>query len=340
MSRGTVLLTGGTGFIGSHTCVELLECGYDVVLVDSLVNSSMRVMERITELTARRPAFHSIDLRDEEALDSMFRRHDFDAVVHLAGYKAVGESVEIPLEYYDNNIGGTVTLIRVMRRHNVCRLVFSSSCSIYGKAECMPLDENAAADPTNPYSRTKWMIEQILSDVCTAEPDWSVTSLRYFNPVGAHESGLLGEVPRGVPNNLMPYVMQVVVGRLPHVNVFGDDYDTVDGTGVRDYIHVVDVAVGHRQALERIHHGSGHTVYNLGTGVGTSVLELIGAAEKACEASIPFEVVGRRSGDVDALVADVTKAQRDLGWDPRRDIDDMCRDSWRFQRRNACGYEE
>jgi UDP-glucose 4-epimerase len=335
---GTLLVTGGAGFIGSHTCVDLLDAGYDVVVVDNLANSSEEALRRVQELTGRELAFEQFDIRDTEALARVIDRHDVGAVVHFAALKAVGESVEIPVEYYDNNINGTLSLVRAMRRHGVRRLVFSSSCSIHGDAENTPIDEAAPAAPTNPYARTKWFMEQILADTCIAEPDWSVISLRYFNPTGAHPSGLIGEDPRGIPNNLMPFAMQVAAGRLEKLRVFGDDYATHDGTGVRDYIHVDDLAVGHRLALERLDDAPGHRVYNLGTGVGSSVLDVVRAAEKACGKAIPYEIVGRRPGDVTALVADPSLAERELGWTTSRDLDAMCADAWRFQERNPDGY--
>lgn len=332
-----VLVTGGAGFIGSHTCIDLLEHGHDLVVVDSLVNASERALDRVAELAGTEVDFHRIDLRDRAALDAVMASTNVDSVVHFAGLKAVGESVQLPLEYYDNNIGGTTTLLASMRAHGVRRLVFSSSCSIHGQVDGGPITEDFPAAPTNPYSRTKWMIEQLLDDLCTAEPDLSVVSLRYFNPTGAHPSGRLGEDPEGIPNNLMPYVMQVAVGNLERVQVFGDDYPTPDGTGVRDYIHVMDLAAGHRLALDHIDDRGGHRVYNLGTGTGTTVLELIAAAGAACGSEIPYEVVGRRAGDVASLVADASLARKELGWVGEQTIEAMCVDAWRWQAANPHG---
>jgi UDP-glucose 4-epimerase len=344
----TVLVTGGAGFIGSHTCVELLEHGYQVVVVDDHSNSSPEALLRV-EKTAGRPllASYQLDLRDRAALAEVFRARRIDAVVHFAAKKAVGESVQIPLEYYDVNVGATVSLLQAMREHGVDRLVFSSSCSIYGDARPVPLDEQEPARPTNPYARSKWMCEQVLSDVAQAWPELAVLALRYFNPVGAHPGGLLGEDPRGVPNNVMPYAMQVAVGRLEQLSVFGGDYDTEDGTAVRDYIHVVDVADGHRVALEQLGVGPedepaaaqpGVRVLNLGTGVGTSVLELVAAVERASGRPLPHQIVGRRPGDVTRLVADPAAVAEAWGWQTTRTLDDMCADAWRFQQANPLGY--
>jgi UDP-glucose 4-epimerase len=334
-----ILVTGGAGFIGSHTCVDLLEAGHDVVVVDNLANSSAESLRRVEELTGRSLVFVEADIRDEAAVTALMTEHRIGSVVHFAALKAVGESVEIPLEYYDNNVNGTLALLRAMRAADVRRIVFSSSCSIHGDVEELPLHEDAPANPTNPYARTKWMMEQILSDVCVAWPELAAISLRYFNPVGAHPSGRIGEDPRGVPNNLMPYVMQVAIGRLERLRVFGDDYDTVDGTGVRDYIHVVDLAEGHRLALDRIDElGPGHRVFNLGTGTGTSVLELVRAVEAATGREVPFDIVPRRPGDVAELVADPTLAKEELGWVAQRDVAAMCEDAWRFQQANPDGY--
>jgi UDP-glucose 4-epimerase len=345
----TVLVTGGAGFIGSHTCVELLEHGYRVVVVDDHSNSSPEALLRI-EKTAGRPlhAVHILDMRDAVALAEVFRTHRIDAVVHFAAKKAVGESVQIPLDYYEVNVGATVSLLRVMREHGVERLVFSSSCSIYGDARPVPLDEHEPARPTNPYARSKWMCEQVLADTCRAWPELSALALRYFNPVGAHPAGLLGEDPRGVPNNVMPFAMQVAVGRREQLSVFGGDYPTEDGTAVRDYIHVVDVADGHRVALEQLGvrpegavapAPAGLQVLNLGTGVGTSVLELVAAVGRACGRPVPHEIVGRREGDVTRLVADPSAVATAWGWRTTRTLDDMCADAWRFQQANPMGYD-
>jgi len=335
----TVLVTGGAGFIGSHTCVELLENGYEVVVLDDYSNSSPVALERIEKLAGRPLAgVHEADVRDAAAVSAVLAAHPVDAVIHFAAKKAVGESVEIPLDYYDINVGGTLTLLRTMRDAGVHQLVFSSSCSVYGAAERVPLTEDDPVGPTNPYARTKWMCEQVLSDACARYPELRVIALRYFNPVGAHESGLLGEDPLGVPNNVMPYLAQVAVGRLPRLLVFGADYATVDGTGVRDYIHVVDVADGHRAALDHLGDRAGLQILNLGTGVGTSVLQLAAAFSAACGTDLPVEVVGRRPGDVAALVADPQRAEAAWGWRTTRDVGQMCRDAWKFQQLNPTGY--
>lgn len=332
-----VLVTGGAGFIGSHTCIDLLEHGHDLVVVDNLVNASRAALDRVEELAGRSFSFHDVDLRDRDRLNQVMADGNVDSVIHFAGLKAVGESVEKPLEYYDNNIGGTTTLLEVMQAHGVRRLVFSSSCSIHGVVDAGAITEDFPAAPTNPYSRTKWIIEQLLGDLCVSDPDWSVASLRYFNPTGAHPSGRLGEDPEGVPNNLMPYVMQVAVGNLERVQVFGDDYPTRDGTGVRDYIHVMDLATGHRLALDHIDDRAGHRIYNLGTGTGTTVLELIAAASAACGHEIAYEVAPRRGGDVASLVADASLARVELGWEGTQSIEAMCEDSWRWQSANPDG---
>lgn len=331
-------MTGAAGFIGSHACVDLLAAGWDLVAMDNLANSAEEAIDRVRGLTGRPLPFVQADLRDEAALADIIARHQVQTVVHFAGLKAVGESVEIPVEYYDNNVTGTLCLIRAMRRHGVRRMVFSSSCSIHGDVDVPVIGEQTPASPTNPYSRTKWFIEQILADVCVADPSWSVISLRYFNPTGAHPSGRIGEDPTGVPDNLMPMAMHVAAGRRPRLQVFGDDYATHDGTGVRDYIHVVDLAEAHRLALEALDDASGHRVYNLGTGTGSSVLEVVRAVEAASGQPVAYDVVGRRPGDVTALVADPTQAAKELGWSARRDLTAMCVDAWRFQRLNPTGY--
>lgn len=335
----TVLVTGGAGFIGSHTCVELLEHGFEVVVVDDYSNSSPEVFRRAQRIAGRfLGSVHEVDLRDRQGLSAVFDRHRIDAVVHFAAKKEIGESVRRPVEYYDVNVGGTLALLSVMREHGVRRLVFSSSCSIYGEAGRVPLDESAPARPANPYAASKWACEQILQDVCRRLGDWSVLSLRYFNPVGAHPSGLLGEVPRGEPGNVMPYMAQVAAGRRESLNVFGDDYATGDGTGVRDYIHVMDVAEAHRLALEHLADRPGMRVFNLGVGQGISVLELVAAFRAASGRPIPYQVVDRRPGDVTELVADPTAVARAWGWRATRDLSAMCRDAWRFQQLNPAGY--
>ncbi|MFH9863675.1 UDP-glucose 4-epimerase GalE [Streptomyces sp. NPDC017202] len=335
----TILVTGGAGFIGSHTCVELLAHGHDVVVVDNHVNSSPHALDRIVK-TAGRPlaGAHRVDVRDRQALDRVFASHQVDAVIHFAAHKAVGESVARSVEYYDTNVGGTCALLSVMREHGVHRLVFSSSCSVYGDARTVPLTELSPVAPTNPYARTKLMCERILEDVCAHQAEMKVLALRYFNPVGAHPGGLLGEDPQGVPNNVMPYVAQVAVGRRERLDVFGDDYPTPDGTGVRDYIHVMDVAEGHRIAVERLDDRTGMRVFNLGTGTGTSVLQLVAAFREASGRPVPCRIVDRRPGDVAELVADAGAVAAAWGWTTTRDLAAMCRDAWRFQELNPHGY--
>lgn len=335
----TILVTGGAGFIGSHTCVELLDHGYEVIVVDNYSNSSPAALGRVEKI-AGRPlvAAYEIDLRDRGALAKVFRDHPVDAVVHFAAKKAVGESVQIPLEYYDTNIGGTTSLLLTMHQHGVHRLVFSSSCSIYGDARKVPLSEQDPARPTNPYATSKWICEQVLSDACRNRPGLSVLSLRYFNPVGAHPSGMLGEDPLGTPNNVMPYLMQVAIGRLERLSIFGADYPTADGTGVRDYIHVMDVAHGHRVALERLDDRAGMRILNLGTGMGTSVLELVAAFADACGREIPYDIVARRPGDVAELIADPSLVAQEWSWRASRDLAAMCADAWHFQQLNPSGY--
>lgn len=334
-----VLVTGGAGFIGSHCCLDLLTHGVQVVVVDDHSNSSPVALDRVTELTGIGFPRYRIDIRNRRALDQVFRAHQLDAVIHFAARKAVGESVEMPLQYFDTNVAGTLNLLLTMDEHDVGKLVFSSSCSVYGNAEEIPIREETPTRPTNPYARTKLFCEQMLADACTKNPRWSVLALRYFNPIGAHESGQLGEDPCGVPNNLMPYLAQLAVGRLERLLVFGDDYPTGDGTGVRDYIHVMDVVEGHRAGLERLAEGGGFRCLNLGTGTGTSVLELRAAFEGACGVRLPYRTVDRRPGDVAELVAAPDRAAQELGWRAQRDIHDMCRDAWRFQRNNPNGYQ-
>lgn len=339
MSR--VLVTGGAGYIGSHTCVELLQCGHDVVVVDNLCNSKAEALRRVQEIAGRRiESFYRIDVRDRAALAEVFGRHAIDCVVHFAALKAVGESVTSPLRYYENNIGALLVLLDVMRDMAVQRLVFSSSATVYGDPDSVPIGEDAPTAPTNPYGRTKLMAEQILQDVAAADTRWKVALLRYFNPVGAHPSGRIGEDPNGIPNNLMPFVCQVAVGRLPELQVFGGDYPTPDGTGVRDYIHVVDLAAGHVKAVEAIDAMSGASCLNLGTGRGYSVLEVARAFEKASGRAVPYRVVGRRSGDVAECWADPARARQVLQWTPRFDLDAMCRDAWCWQSNNPEGYPQ
>jgi UDP-glucose 4-epimerase len=337
-SGSTILVTGGAGFIGSHTCLDLLDHGYEVVVVDNHSNSSPRALERVQKLAGRPLTAYEVDIRDRDALGDVFSAHPIDAVVHFAAKKAVGESMQIPLAYYDVNIGGTATLLRVMQAHDVHQLVFSSSCSIYGDADQLPLNEDSPARPTNPYARSKWICEQMMADACARYPELSIIALRYFNPAGAHPSGELGEDPSGVPNNVMPYMAQVAVGRLDELPVFGGDYPTPDGSCVRDYIHVVDLADGHRHAVEHLADRSGLRVLNLGTGIGVSVLELLAAFGAACGTDLPHRITDRRPGDVPALVADASRVEREWGWRTTRDITDMCADAWRFQQLNPAGY--
>lgn len=334
----TVLVTGGAGFIGSHTCVELLEAGKDVVVIDDYSNSRPAALARVSRITGKSVTAHQVDLRDHAALSKVFDEHPIDAVIHFAAKKAVGESTQIPLEYFDINIGGTTNLLRTMNDRGVSRLVFSSSCSIYGDAPAKPLAESAPAAPTNPYALSKWTCEQLLEEACRHLPSLSVNALRYFNPIGAHPSGLLGEDPLGVPYNVMPYLAQIAVGRLAELSVFGDDYDTPDGTAIRDYIHVVDVADAHRVALEHLDDRTGFRVFNLGTGSGVSVLQLVAAFSAACSKDIPYRIVGRRPGDVPSLVADPSLVEREWGWRTKRDLAEMCRDAWNFQQKNPAGY--
>lgn len=327
-----ILVTGGAGFIGSHTVVELILAGHSVEIVDDLSNAKRTVMDRIERITGLRPPLHVVDIRDEPGLDQVIAGRGFEAAVHFAGLKAVGESVEKPLDYYDVNVGGSATLLRVLQRHGVRRFVFSSSCTVYGEPDRVPVTEEMPIKPaTNPYGRTKQIIEQMLQDVHGSDGSWSVALLRYFNPVGAHPSGLIGEDPNDVPNNLMPYITQVAAERIPELRVFGDDYPTRDGTGVRDYIHVVDLAAGHVAALDAISEGGGVRVWNLGTGAGTSVLELVHAFERATGVKVPYRIVGRRPGDVAETWSDPSKAERELGWSSRRGIEEMCADAWRWQ---------
>lgn len=335
-----ILVTGGAGYIGSHTCVELLNQGHDVVVLDNLVNSSATALDRVRKITGKALSFFQTDLLDEAGTHEVFNAHkDIEAVIHFAGLKAVGESVSQPLRYYHNNITGTLNLIAAMEKSGVTAIVFSSSATVYGNPAHLPITEDFPLSVTNPYGRTKLMIEQILSDLYIADPKWHVTLLRYFNPVGAHPSGEIGEDPRDIPNNLMPYVARVAIGQLPRVNVFGNDYNTPDGTGVRDFIHVTDLAKGHISCLQRVMETPGVSIYNLGTGRGYSVIEMIKGFEKACGQSIPYDIAPRRPGDIAACWADPSKAQRELGWKATLDIEDMCKDAWHWQQKNPKGYD-
>jgi UDP-glucose 4-epimerase len=338
----TILVTGGAGYIGSHTCVELLNAGYDVVVVDNLCNSCRESLNRVEEITGKKLTFYEVDLLDEPTLDSVFQNEKIDAVIHFAGLKAVGESVYKPLEYYHNNITGTLILCDVMRRHGCKSIVFSSSATVYGNPAFVPITEECPkGEITNPYGRTKGMLEQILTDLHTADPEWKVMLLRYFNPIGAHKSGRIGENPKGIPNNLLPYITQVAVGKLVCLGVFGNDYDTPDGTCVRDYIHVVDLADGHVKALDKLSKEQGGVwIYNLGTGVGYSVLDVINAFEEANNLKINYVFKERRAGDVPQCYADSSKAERELGWKAKYGIREMCEDSWRWQKNNPNGYDE
>lgn len=335
----TILVTGGAGYIGSHTCVELLNAGYDIVVVDSFCNSKPEALKRVSEITGKEFPIYNVDLLQKEELETVFSEHEIEAVIHFAGLKAVGESVAIPLRYYHNNITGTLMLCEVMQAYGVKKIVFSSSATVYGTPERVPISEDFPLQATNPYGRTKLMIEEILRDLYVSDSEWSISLLRYFNPIGAHPSGRIGEDPNGIPNNLMPYITQVAVGKLKELRVFGNDYPTVDGTGVRDYIHVVDLAIGHVKALEKVMNTTGVEAYNLGTGRGYSVLELVSAFEKVTGIKIPYKIVDRRPGDVAISYADPTKAKEELGWVATRGIEEMCRDAWRWQSNNPNGYE-
>jgi UDP-glucose 4-epimerase len=333
-----ILVTGASGYIGSHTCVELLEAGFRVVALDNLSNSSPAALERVADISGKKPVFYRADVRDRAALDEILREHRIDAVIHFAGLKAVGESVEKPLAYYENNVGGTITLLQALEQAGVKRFVFSSSATVYGDPQTVPITEDAPLSATNPYGRSKLIVEQILGDFASSDPDWSIGVLRYFNPVGAHPTGLIGEDPRGIPNNLMPFVAQVAIGRRPKLAVFGSDYPTPDGTGVRDYIHVVDLARGHVAALRRLFSQPGGFTVNLGTGQGYSVLQAIRAFEEACNRPIPYECVARRPGDIATCYASPMLAERLLGWKAEKRLDQMCADHWRWQKMNPQGY--
>nr|WP_320114281.1 UDP-glucose 4-epimerase GalE [uncultured Desulfuromonas sp.] len=334
-----ILVTGGCGYIGSHTVVELLQSGQEVVVVDNLSNSSETSLKRIEQITGQPVAFCQLDLRDKEALQTVFQQHEIMAVIHFAGLKAVGESTQIPLAYYDNNITGTLVLLEEMKRSNVFKLVFSSSATVYGDPHSVPIREDFPTSATNPYGRTKLMIEHILRDVVASDERWAVVLLRYFNPIGAHASGLIGEDPQGIPNNLLPYVSQVAVGRLKELSVFGDDYPTKDGTGVRDYIHVVDLALGHLRSLDRLTDQKGLYTYNLGTGSGYSVLEIVKAFEAEAQCTIPYKVVSRRPGDIAECWADPSLANHELQWNAERGLLQMIRDAWNWQKKNPEGYK-
>lgn len=333
-----LLVTGGAGYIGSITCVQLIAAGYRPVILDSLVNATNAVVDRIEKISGQRPAFIEADVRDRSRLVQVLRDHDIEAVIHFAGLKAVGESVAQPLLYYDTNVQGTLVLIDAMREVGVKTLVFSSSATVYAESQHMPLHENSPIGATSPYGRSKWMVEQILADVVASDPSWSLTALRYFNPVGAHPSGLMGEDPQGVPNNLMPFIAQVAVGRRPALRIFGSDYPTPDGTGVRDYIHVMDLAEGHLAALRHAHGRSGHHVFNLGSGQGHSVLEMLAAFSRVCGVQLPHELAPRRPGDLAAFWADPARAEHVLGWRVHRSLEQMCADTWRWQSINTQGY--
>ena len=335
-----ILVAGGAGYIGSHTCLVLLEAGHDVVVADNLCNSKTESLHRVEALTGKQIIFYEADVTDETAVEKIFREQEIDGVIHFAGLKAVGESVEQPIRYYHNNVVSTLTLCKVMQRHGVNKFVFSSSATVYGENEIPFVETMSLLPTTNPYGETKVMSERILQDVANVNPDWSVALLRYFNPIGAHESGRIGEDPQGIPNNLMPYVTQVASGKREYLRVWGDDYPTVDGTGVRDYIHVMDLAEGHVRAIEKLNEEKGVLIYNLGTGHGVSVLELVHAFEKANDLTIPYQVFERRAGDIAEFYADASKAEKELGWKAERTIEDMCRDAWNWQKQNPQGYEE
>lgn len=335
-----ILVTGGAGFIGSHTCIELLQNGHEVVILDNLSNSHSKSLEVIEKVTSKNVTFYQTDIRDEVALEAIFNKESIDSVIHFAGLKAVGESSVIPLEYYDNNISGTISLLKVMKAFNCKNIIFSSSATVYGNPHQVPIKEDFPLSVTNPYGRTKLMLEEVFRDLYASDREWNIVLLRYFNPIGAHESGDLGEDPSGIPNNLLPYVTQVAVGKLEAVNVFGNDYDTPDGTGVRDYIHVVDLARGHVAALQKVTAGSGLSVYNLGTGIGYSVLEIIKNVSEVVGKEIPYNIVARRSGDIATCYADASKAKNELGWEAQFDIKRMCQDAWQWQSKHPNGFKD
>lgn len=336
-----VLVTGGAGYIGSHTCVELMNAGIDVVIVDNFYNCKKSSIDRIKALVGRDFPYYECDIRDREGLDKIFKKEKIDSVIHFAGLKAVGESVQKPLEYFDNNISGTLVLLDVMRKNGCKKIVFSSSATVYGTKNISPLTEDMEiGGVTNPYGRTKYMIECILQNLYVSDKDWSICLLRYFNPIGAHKSGTMGEAPNGIPNNLMPYITQVAIGKRDHLSVFGNDYDTPDGTCVRDYIHVVDLALGHVKAVQKVEGEKGVFIYNLGTGKGYSVLDVVNAFKKASGIDIKYEIVARRAGDLAVCYSDPSKAYKELGWKAERDIEEMCEDSWRWQKQNPNGYPD
>ena len=336
-----ILVTGGAGYIGSHTCIELLNAGYEVVVMDNLYNASEEALRRVEKITGKHVTFYKANMLDREAVNEIFEKESIDSVIHFAGLKAVGESVHKPLEYFDNNVTGTLVLLDVMRKHDCKKIVFSSSATVYGMNNVSPLTEDMeVGGVTNPYGRTKFMIECILKDLYVSDNSWSICLLRYFNPIGAHKSGTIGEDPNGIPNNLMPYITQVAIGKLDHLNVFGDDYDTPDGTGVRDYIHVVDLALGHIKAVEKVEGEDGLFIYNLGTGIGYSVLDVVKSFEKASGKEIPYVIGPRRDGDIATCYSDPSKALKELGWKAERGLDEMCEDSWRWQSQNPNGYPD
>ncbi|SFQ04901.1 UDP-galactose 4-epimerase [Desemzia incerta] len=336
----SILVTGGAGYIGSHTVVELLNAGHEVVIVDDYSNSKPEVLNRIKEITGKSFKFYEVNILDKEALEPVFKENDLEAVIHFAGYKAVGESVAEPLKYYHNNLTGTIVLCELMAQYNVKKIVFSSSATVYGENNPAPYTEDMPLSATNPYGTTKLMIEQILQDIYVSDNSWSIALLRYFNPIGAHESGRIGEDPNGIPNNLMPYITQVAVGKREHLSVFGDDYDTPDGTGVRDYIHVVDLAKGHLKAVNKVLETERIEAYNLGTGVGYSVLDVVNNFEKATGQKVPYEIVDRRPGDIASFFADASKAAKELDWKAEFTLEEMCRDSWKWQENNPNGYTD
>ena len=336
-----VLVTGGAGYIGSHTCVELLNSGYEVVVMDNLYNSNEKALERVEKITGKPVKIYCVDMLDKDGMNDIFEKEEIDSVIHFAGYKAVGESVQKPLEYYHNNITGTLNLCDVMRNHGVKKIIFSSSATVYGDPAFVPITEECPKGKiTNPYGQTKGMLEQILTDLHVSDPEWNVVLLRYFNPIGAHKAGIIGEDPKGIPNNLVPYIAQVAVGKLEKLGVFGNDYDTPDGTGVRDYIHVVDLAKGHVKAMKKFDDTPEVRIYNLGTGNGYSVLQVLHAFEKACGKTLPYEIKPRRAGDIATCYADPSKAKAELGWEAEYGIDEMCEDSWRWQSMNPNGYND